>query len=93
MSVYVDRVKIPYRGMVMCHMVADTIEELHSMADLIGVNRKWFQSPDKARHPHYDICQAKKALALKFGAVETSDRRLFISKAKKLREELLLNSP
>ena len=47
---------------VMSHMVADTDEELHAMADKIGVARKWFQGD------HYDITQKKKALAIRAGA-------------------------
>lgn len=66
MSVYVDDMEAPFGRMKMCHMVADTLEELHAMADKIGVARKWFQSP--TARPHYDICLAKKALALQAGA-------------------------
>lgn len=54
--------------MVMCHMIADTLDELHAMADRIGIRRKWFQSQSST--PHYDICKAKRALAVKAGAVE-----------------------
>lgn len=43
--------------MYMCHMLADTITELHTMADRIGIQRKWFQNKGI---PHYDICQSKK---------------------------------
>jgi hypothetical protein len=55
-------------------MVADSLEELHSMADKIGVNRKWFQN--KPTHPHYDICKSKRMLAIKFGAIEVTSREL-----------------
>ncbi len=58
----------------MCHMVADTLEELHEMADRIGVARRWFQA--NASHPHYDICKAKRAIALSLGAVEVGRREL-----------------
>ena len=66
MPVYVDSGKYPYRNMLMCHMFADTLKELHEMADKIGINRKWFQ--DKKILPHYDICQSKKKLAIQNGA-------------------------
>jgi Protein of unknown function (DUF4031) len=72
--VYVDSANIKYGRMTMCHMLADSLEELHEMADRIGVNRKWFQS--KASSPHYDICLSKKALALQFGAKEVGRREL-----------------
>lgn len=52
----------------MCHMIADTDRELHTMAKRIGVQRKWFQHPKT--NPHYDICLSKRRLALQFGAVE-----------------------
>ena len=49
MTVFIDNANIPYKRMIMCHMVADTLEELHIMADAIGVKRKWFQSHTKYR--------------------------------------------
>lgn len=51
----------------MCHMLADNIDELHAMADRIGVSRKWFQ---KNNVPHYDICMSKRKLAVKYGAID-----------------------
>ena len=69
MSVYVDPPVWPFGRMLMCHMVADTREELLAMVDKIGVARKWIQkrgTPDE----HFDICKAKRALAVKAGAIE-----------------------
>lgn len=71
MTVYVDNVRYPYGRMVMCHMFADTLDELHAMADAIGINRKWFQQPPKASWEHYDISLGKKAQAIAAGAVLT----------------------
>jgi len=59
--------------MIMCHMVADDLVELHSMADRIGV-RKWFQ--DQGKYPHYDVSMTKRRKAIFWGAVETSERRI-----------------
>jgi hypothetical protein len=73
MSVYVDNYEAAYRGMKMCHMVADTTEELLAMVDKIGVKRKWIQYPG-TYNEHFDICLAKKKLALAAGAVEISAR-------------------
>ena len=58
----------------MCHMIADTLEELHAMADQIGMERHWFQAPPKASHPHYDIPESKRERALSFGAREVCQR-------------------
>lgn len=71
MTVYVDDVRYPYGRMVMCHMFADTLDELHAMADAIGIQRKWFQSPPAASWEHYDISLGKKDLAIARGAVLT----------------------
>lgn len=79
MSVYVDDMRAPFGNMVMCHMWADSDDELLAMADRIGVKRKWIQghpvlSFGKHRNAswvHFDIALSKRALAVKFGAIET----------------------
>lgn len=73
MSVYVDESRYPYRRMIMCHMAADTLIELHTMAHKIGIKAKWFQ---KYKRPHYDICKSKRALAIKYGAIEVTTKEL-----------------
>lgn len=70
MTVYVDDMKAAYGRMVMCHMLADTDDELHAMADRIGVQRRWWQSPEETSGSHYDIALSKRALAVAAGAVE-----------------------
>lgn len=70
MAVYVDDMRASYGRMVMCHMVADTLQELHAMADRIGVARRWYQGPPVTRMPHYDICMSKRALAVEAGALQ-----------------------
>ena len=72
MSVYVDDMKASFGRMIMCHMYADTHEELVAMADRIGVARKWIQYPGHPVKEHFDIALSKRALAVKFGAVETT---------------------
>jgi hypothetical protein len=69
MTVYVDDMKAKYGRMVMCHMLADTDDELHRMADRIGVARRWHQAPPK-HDSHYDIALSKRAAAVEAGAVE-----------------------
>jgi hypothetical protein len=69
MPVYVDNMKAAYRRMKMCHMIADTPEELREMAAKIGVADKWLQDEGTYRE-HFDICLSKRALAVKAGAIE-----------------------
>lgn len=75
MTVYVDNMKAPYGRMLMCHMIADTRTELDTMATRIGVNVKWRQSTGN-HGEHYDICMSKRALAIRYGAVEVTMRQL-----------------
>jgi hypothetical protein len=72
-SVYVDDMRAPFGRMLMCHMTADTTEELLSMADRIGVARKWIQHAGTWKE-HFDIALSKRALAVKFGAIEETQR-------------------
>lgn len=74
MAVYVDDMEAPYGRMKMCHMLADSDEELHAMADRIGVARRWHQAPPK-HSSHYDIALTKKALALAAGAIPITWRQ------------------
>ncbi|MBR1150109.1 DUF4031 domain-containing protein [Bradyrhizobium sp. JYMT SZCCT0428] len=71
MTVYVDDVQHKFRHMTMCHMWADTLDELLGMARRIGVQAKWLQQPPKASWVHFDISLGKKDLARKYGAVLT----------------------
>ena len=71
MPVYVDDMEADFGRMKMCHMWADTLDELLEMAVTIGVQRKWLQQPPKASWVHFDIAKSKKALAIKAGAIQT----------------------
>jgi hypothetical protein len=75
MSVYVDDMMAPFRQMKMCHLYADTHDELIAMVDAIGVARKWIQYPGHPVKEHFDIALGKRALAVKAGAVETTWRQ------------------
>lgn len=72
MSVYVDPI-IPcipnknWKYHYSCHLVADTIAELHAFAVCLGLKRSWFQ--DKTI-PHYDLTANKRREAMKLGAKE-----------------------
>lgn len=79
MAVYVGVPMWPYRNWTMCHMFADTEEELDAMADKIGLKRSWKQH-NKNRKPgtigaliHYDIAESKRRLAIKHGAIGLND--------------------
>lgn len=61
--------------MKMCHMIADSTQELLEMCDKIGVQRKWIQEAGTPRE-HFDICLSKRKLAIKFGAKEINMREL-----------------
>lgn len=61
--------------MIMCHMIADSREELLAMVDRIGVQRKWIQKSG-TKWEHFDICLSKKQKAISFGAIELSPKDL-----------------
>lgn len=76
--VYVDNFYesgITFRGMKMSHLIADSQKELLEFVDKIGVQRKWIQNYNEPKE-HFDICLAKRKLAVKFGAKEIDMREL-----------------
>lgn len=75
MPVYVDDARIPYGRMRMSHMIADAPGELYKMAGWIGLDFKWLQQR-AGRHDYFDICQSKRAQAIKLGAIPVSTREL-----------------
>lgn len=74
MTVFVDDMfRYPmgeFRRMKMSHMLADTDEELHAMADRIGLARRWFQGD------HYDVSMSLRAQAIRAGAVPITLREM-----------------
>ncbi len=82
MSVYVDHYFANYGRMQMSHLIADSLDELHAMADQIGVARKWFQK--QASTPHYDVCKSKRLIAIQLGAIPL-ERRAFVMKMRDIR--------
>lgn len=75
MAVYIDNFNASFGRMVMCHMIADSTQELLEMADKIGVKRKWIQKPGTYAE-HFDVCLTKRKLAVEHGAVEVSPKEL-----------------
>ena len=86
MAVYVDNVRIPWRGSQWCHLVADSLDELHQFAKTLGLKRAWFQA--HASLPHYDVTVEVRVMALSRGAV-AADRRTLIARGRQLKLELL----
>lgn len=83
MAVYVDEIKdytliAKARGLRhshWCHLTADTEEELHAFADLLGLRRSWYQRKGPTDYRwHYDVTPPKRARAVALGAREV-DRR------------------
>jgi Protein of unknown function (DUF4031) len=71
---YVDTVRsYPDAGLrftEFCHLLADTRDELHEMADALGIPRRFFQE-----HPwrwHHDLPDHLRARAVQLGAVEVT---------------------
>jgi hypothetical protein len=93
-SVYVDDMNaefrpshVPGRVYMMCHMVADTEDELHAMAAAIGVERRWYQGD------HYDVTKSAKRRAIRLGAVETTWRELALWANARRRGEVPASPP
>lgn len=70
--VYIDDFFAQYGRMKMCHMIADSEEELHQFAAKIGLKREWFQN---TRNPHYDVSLSHRKKAVLYGAVEITTRQ------------------
>lgn len=81
MAVYVDQSKHRYGRMVMCHMVADTVAELHAFAALLGLRPEWYQKQ------HYDICKTNREKALALGALPATSRECAVIRRKCALEE------
>lgn len=80
--VYVDALMDwGWRLGVSCHMLPHghtdlALEELHQMAERIGLKREWFQ--DKTRWLHYDLTASRRAAAVAAGAVEITSKTYII---------------
>ena len=84
MSIYIDNARIIWANKVWCHLVADSLDELHAFAEDIGLKRQWFQA--SASYPHYDITLKTRSIALAKGA-KIGSRKQIIYCAKKLKKE------
>lgn len=90
MSVYVDNLRntAPRRGWpytMSAHLLADTLDELHTFAQRLGLKREWFQ---RGSAPHYDLTASRHKLALELGAIRL-DRVGVVALVRRLREQPL----
>jgi hypothetical protein len=88
--VYVDDATWEWRGQLWCHLLADSIEELHTFARCLGLRRTWFQSSSK--FPHYDLTANKRLQAIRLGA-QAVDVRSAIMRARTLRTSTAVSYP
>ncbi len=71
MTVLIDEARWPYRDRKWCHMVSDdNLDELHELADAIGIPRRGFQGD------HYDVPEDWRPAAIAAGAVVVESREL-----------------
>jgi hypothetical protein len=56
------------------NLAADGLDELHAMADRLGLQRRWMHNHPGI--PHYDVPADKKLEAIRLGAQEVSAREL-----------------
>lgn len=73
MAVYIGTKEYKYGKMIMWHMVANTLEELHEMASSCGIVKRHFQD---GKRPHYDVCKESKQFAISKGAILVNDRNI-----------------
>jgi hypothetical protein len=59
-----------------CHLVADTIPNLHSFAQSIGLNKCWFQNKRNKNQPHYDVKGLMIDKAIKAGAKQVDSKTI-----------------
>ena len=82
MAVYVDDAKIMWKGKLRYHLTADSMGELFSFTESIGIRRCWFHHGKK---PHFDITEPQRQDALNAGALAVDSREM-LEKAKALGE-------
>ena len=85
MAIYVDFMQIEFKGYKWCHLLADTLQELHDFAALIKLDGRLFHR--HASYPHYDVTVQMRETAIAYGAIP-ADRKKIIECAKKLKVEL-----
>ena len=80
MTVYIDDAVHPWRGERWAHLMADTLPELHALAQQLGIPRRAFQN--RPSGVHYDVPAPLREQAIALGARAISrhtDRELLRS--------------
>jgi len=73
MTVYVDDAVHLWRGRRWAHLMADTLDELHEMAQRLDIPRRAFQN--KTSGAHYDVPSELRERAIALGATAISRHR------------------
>ena len=76
--IYVGKKEYRNNKTIISYMTADTLPELHSMANNIGIHQRSFQNHNGKIY--YAISKSRKNIALKLGAIEVCDKDLFLNK-------------
>ncbi|KRG84664.1 hypothetical protein ABB34_08815 [Stenotrophomonas daejeonensis] len=66
MAVYIDDAVHPWRGERWAHLMADTLPELHALAQRLGIPRRAFQN--RPSGAHYDVPAPLREQAIALGA-------------------------
>jgi hypothetical protein len=69
-TVYIDDAVHPWRGERWAHLMADTLPELHALAQQLGIPRRAFQN--RPSGVHYDVPAPLHAQAVALGALAIS---------------------
>ncbi len=85
---YVDDCKIRLGRMLMSHLTADDVEELHAAGEAVGLRRAWFQEPPRHRHAHYDVAQVKGRGVIEHHGAQAVSRRELARRARALAEAM-----
>lgn len=74
--VYVDNAFVESRGRQWCHLLAETVDELHAFAAEIGLSKHAFHRA--ARIPHYDVTALQRQLVLARGVQPVTVREAIL---------------
>lgn len=88
--IYIDAPIWQFKSMMMCHMIADNVSELHDFAMVLGLKRMWFQDSPPASFPHYDVAKGVSERAVLMGAKRVGRREIIdvIRRIRAARKEL-----